>query len=753
MTRWNGVLFRSRDGLCTFLIASFLGCGILLAFVLAETVPGVIAAARRASEQVPYERLARAQEAARIGKKDDARRLFRGALDAAVTSVARRDAALAYAEFLYRESATDTDRIVARQYARSVAGSDTRPAARLRALRLLADIEGAFTNVAQVLAITREALPWVAEPDGRADWLLTAFQTVLDHGAYADAAPLLAELTTLPLDTRRASAVELAKARLAHRSATDDVWAQARAAAHLERTHVLRSSWADEADAAYQRVLATGDVTLRGEAAFRRAELLLQIGRPDQALAQLERMAREELRWREDKMWDLTIRLAEIQGQAARAAELLSAFVRRFPWNDVPRARFLSLLRQMADRGYREAALDYADRYLRMPAAREVRPALLLWAAETAETNGEPQRAEAYYRELWQLRPEETYARAAACALARRAQARGCPDEASAIFSDFLARFPHAEKKGEMLLLLYENERRRPLSWLTRVNIALAAAQDIPEDPRVCDVLLDLARWLEDIGLYAMALQYYQKVPLLGYTAEGGEKPQSDPQVLHVIHRALLGSARCYLRMGERLKADHLFRELCSEREAGLVRSEAACHWTFMAIHAGQQAEARRRLALVHESDLAPELRARLRAETALLDLATAPQPDDAALQRFFEALSSLHAEEQRQWVVRAYRTCLDRLEALRAVENAKTFLEQAAHSPYASLLPMTEFYCRVARLILEESGLDALAAYMRQVSPAFKRLGVLKPNDVETLDNMVADMEEKSRRIAAFSL
>ena len=299
-----------------------------------------------------------------------------------------------------------------------------------------------------------------------------------------------------------------------------------------------------------------------------------------------------------------------------------------------------------------------------------------------------------------------------------------------------LKRFPEDEGKGDCLYKLYEVKRLGGSQITDIMLVAMAAIDENPSDSRALQTLISLAHMLEDLGLYNLAQIQYSKIGLLRMTSIGRNRTEAD-----VMGQAVLGSARCLLKMGEIVKADHILREICNNYGSGAVRSEAAYLWATIARENGQLREAARRLALAELGQVDPELQARILFEKFVEGKGTPKQ-----LVELTGRLTNLDTEADIAFARKAYIYCFKELATDRDFEGMQKVLDMAIEQPFADQLPLFTFCLEVASVILENEGLDAFSQFLESYHSLFENAPEAVKASIEQMIKNVEYIDDTTR-------
>jgi hypothetical protein len=217
--------------------------------------------------------------------------------------------------------------------------------------------------------------------------------------------------------------------------------------------------------------------------------------------------------------------------------------------------------------------------------------------------------------------------------------------------------------------------------------------------------------------------------------------------VAEAVGSAVLGSARCLLRMGDIVKVDHLLREICNNYGPGPVRSEAAYLWATIARDSGQIREAQRRLNLAETDQVSAELAARIVFERNLLDIALG-RGTSKGLQDLCMVLTEMTPAEDQVFALKAYEFCFDELARQGDIEGMRELLDVGAAGPCGGNLPVRTYCLKTAEVILRDRGLTAFVLFLKQYEDLFEDAPATFREGVKALLDDADYIEEAQREL-----
>jgi tetratricopeptide (TPR) repeat protein len=288
----------------------------------------------------------------------------------------------------------------------------------------------------------------------------------------------------------------------------------------------------------------------------------------------------------------------------------------------------------------------------------------------------------------------------------------------------YLTEFDYGACTDDALYRLFDIELDSTTNGMAIVETAAAAIAYAPEDPRVQLALMAMGRNLEAVGLSAAAAQQYNKAGLLHYLRAGGATDGTTEIQHEFAVEAVSGNARCLLAGRCYGEAEQLLRTLCNQLPEGKLRSAAALAWADSAFEQGQFAEARRRLQLVRDTDMAPAERCRLLVRRA--SLADVPAAGTSAVSsRVLATLDSLATGAPEGAVTDAYRDLFRQYAERSDESNMRATLERAISIGGVDRRVIDMMLHDVSRMTLVSQG---PSAFVQSVSEFGKQTGTTLP-------------------------
>lgn len=695
------------------------------------------------------EYLLRARALSRMSRDTQAFGYFKMAIDAAPNEEARAEAGTATAEFLLKLARNQTRpyAIMARQYLEAALDLTDHRSLQLQIYEGLYEIGQLLGDLDIVKAAGGSILELSKNENTRFDVLLTWMDLCLEKGTLTEMEALL-ERAEVYEDKNPAwnQQIALRRADMDAQILMRPDWTHAFfKSATEEEAELLRASLVDETLDQYRVLVEEGDRLVQEDSLYKMAELCVYAGRLKKGREYLHEFLLREPATHLDEALLLMTRIARLEGQTETADQMISRFLKRYGVQQEASRELLALLSQMEQEGRIKAALELVEEYLQYPLNEQVYAEFLARAAHLAAKAGAYLEGEKFMDELLTLDLEAAKMSVALLEQADACIASGAYPLAEKWLLKHLEMFPNDPLQGECLFKLYDVKRDGGGKVTDVMLTGMAAIEESPSDIRSLETLISLARMLEEVGLYDLAQVQYSKVGLLRMTNLGQGNARSD-----VMGNAVLGSARCLLKMGKVVQADHILREICNNYGPGAVRSEAAYLWATIARENGQVREAKRRLALAELGDVDEDLAARIMFEKNLLDIASGKGTPQglAALGR---RLTELDSEADLEFARRAYIFCFDQLARANDLSGMQELLDMAIGRDFSGELPLRIFCLKLASRILARDGVDAFVTFMDEYQSLFEGASEeLRAGIQQMLDN-IEYMEEAEKIMGVY--
>jgi tetratricopeptide (TPR) repeat protein len=264
----------------------------------------------------------------------------------------------------------------------------------------------------------------------------------------------------------------------------------------------------------------------------------------------------------------------------------------------------------------------------------------------------------------------------------------------------------------DLLFLLSEASYWSNRPVVDQLTIGSAAVRNSPGDARVAPVILRMAGFVENMGLYDLASSYYNRIGLLNFF-QSDDKERSARENLG--EQAMLGKARCLQKNSEWEPADHLLRNLCNRTESPLIRSEAAVSWAELAFRFGQRREAERRYDLADPQMLSATLRARYQLGRARLGV-TPSTPESASIEDVIALLKTLPEEDRRQATVDFFNETFDDAYKNNNERAMSRLIDLAYQSDFLQWIPVQSY---VLKRLFREANANRLEGLRKDLQEA----------------------------------
>lgn len=271
---------------------------------------------------------------------------------------------------------------------------------------------------------------------------------------------------------------------------------------------------------------------------------------------------------------------------------------------------------------------------------------------------------------------------------------------------------PGSEHHAQALFAMYDAKFWLGRSVAEQLYIGAVAAQNYPEDPRTPAVELTMAQRIEELGLFPLAISYYNRIGLLNLF-NGDFLSASATQ--NVDEQAVLGKARCLAELGDWVAVNHLYRDLCKRTSSPLVKSEAAVRWAEIALRDDQRIEAKRRYDLAHVQILPEDEQIRFMLGNMRLNENEQPL-DGEVFRKSLERLEQLPEEKQRNVTVSFFNETYDFLQENSNDEAISQLIDLACQSPYKDWLPIENYVLRACGENLQVEEVAVLGEELRKM-------------------------------------
>lgn len=442
-----------------------------------------------------------------------------------------------------------------------------------------------------------------------------------------------------------------------------------------ENSTAVKDRLRSEAMSEYQWLTEHAAGPVRDEAYFRMAQLYMEQKDYDRADQTIQAFLDNEPMTYIPETMLLLARIAQAKGDPRRANHLLSQHIERYGITRESQNQIMEAIDEMAQLGFYKEASDSLTALMRQPQlepqATELEAQSMLYMAEYYFKINEPENAD-----------------------------------------DVLSRlatgdYPPAIKQAAVSRL-FETQLARNKNNIEMLLTGIQAVESDPENEHAKNILIQMAKTVEQMGLPVYAQEIYDKIALLGMAADNASATGSVPLS---IEAATLGTARCYYKEGNDIKADYLFRKICNNYDVGPLQSEAAFWWAQIAFRNGQLQEASRRLGLMDLTALPPDFTAKAKILDQFINIRLGISNDEI-IDPALRELASL-PDADRDFAQTYYPAFFDMWEKRRDLTAMKRWYDGCRASPHRAVLPLDDFFLRIANLILEDGTLNDLLAYI----------------------------------------
>ncbi|OGV61230.1 MAG: hypothetical protein A2283_07160 [Lentisphaerae bacterium RIFOXYA12_FULL_48_11] len=694
-----------------------------------------------------------AEEFMHIGQYDQAVVSLRNALDSALTPEIKAEAGLLMGQVLLLKARTQPvpNAMMAKQYLEAVLDIEKRQQARLTAFREMIRSAALMKDVKGIVNASEEAKKLCSDPESTAELLLIQLDAQIDAGKWEDVKKLLAEAEPLMSGQQRwtydfAMRTAMANEKIFLNESWFNEWKKDYPGISRESLHATLFT---NTVASFNMLSGSGVQKLIEEARFRIARLYFTEGLFEEARLRLSECFKRPLAVHQDETLLMLTNIARREGRTSEAEEMMLIFLKRFPWNSVASGELLFVVGQAEEKGHLKEALGLIEKYVTLPAARKQLPDLLMKAGKIAVVLKQYDKAEGHFKKILSLKVNDKYDVSSMLALAEIFMLKKDYDAAKAWYVKLINRYPYERRASDALYGLSEIYEKSSTNSADIISMAIVAAKRDSNDTRAMKALLGAAQKLEEMGLTTLAQAQYDRISLLG-TVKLSSQSSTSLSDSSPIAVAMLGNARCLIKMNDSLKAEKVLRDLCNSLEKGPILSEAAFWWARMAMERKQFKEAKRRMEMVDVKVINPELAALVAFEKMLLEVNIGERSAES-VDSLLEKLVNVSTEGQGDFILKAYMTCFNRLLEQNDVEGMKRFFKSASSGPHAKYIPLRYFSLVMGKNILKKDGSVAFADFLKNSDDVMKATGVMETNSVDEFVGMALDVGVKVEKVSEY--
>jgi tetratricopeptide (TPR) repeat protein len=582
----------------------------------------------------------------------------------------------------------------------------------------------------------------VRRSDGeRIDLYEKSIDLFMKHGSYEQTMKLLEQAKELFRTAGRYNFIILSELRAKEKAFWDEKWFKEYSAPFRagESEKEIKTTLLDDTVRSYQKVAQQADREIKAECLFRIGRLLANAGDYQNAQKYIQEFLDSNPSSYADEAMLILMRLGRLQDNLRMTLENAFAYINRYWVNDKSYEELLKAI-TMAEEKYNYAdAYKLANNIIQLPVCKK-RELFHAYAARIANRLGLDNEAAWHYGQYLQSIPDNRQLATFLKTMADICIERNDLVNADRWLNEYLAKTPFTKDSEDSDQILYRLcqiriKNNAPIADIYFVG--MLTAEMSPTGRKTLDVLLAVAKKMEEAGVYQLAEAQYNKIALLKYgaTIEGENE---DADVSRIVSQATLGKARCLLFKGDLVKADHLFREICRIYKDGPVRAEAAYWWGTMAVADDQLEEASRRFNMVKRSDLSNELAARYDFEVSLIEIQRHGKTS-YTLAALFANLASLPPDDRHKYASKAFAAYFKRMEEINDISGMKALLEYVAKSPYAENIPLKDYYFRMAYKMLKDQQITGVVrnALLSGERPSFTSA------EITQIQQKAADIKE----------
>lgn len=699
-------------------------------------------------ENLPGQYLEKAAELDRIGDDNQAYVMYQTAIDLAVHPADRARAGRLMGDFLFKlaQAQPSPYGAMARGYLESALVLENNAEEKLAINKRLIAIARLLGEARTIADVSEHALALSVDEEEKAELLMAQFDALLAIGTWDETHRVFEQLSELSLDGALQDARSFRCAEYQERLLFDDAWFQRWFAAPAMRRNPVaaRSELFRDTLAQFDRLAASAP-DLAEESLFRAARLCSAENHFEEASTRLRAFFEQNYHAHEAEIILLLVRMARLEGNARQTQTLISQLLRRYQWMDKAADELLAVVEQAEGVGHLAEAFEILDEFLKVTPSREGLARLAYKAGDMAVRLKLYDRAFELLNRAEQAQPDDDLHVAVLMAKANICLQQKDYAGAQRWLTLSLTRFPYDPRRGKALYQLVDVFRKSQAP-LANILVVMSMAVDVaPNDPAALDVLMQLAKRYEELGLYNGAEEKYAKIALLHTVDTSGRRHQPDTLA---VAEALLGSARCLIRTGSFVRADRILRGLTRNLSAGPLYNEAVYLWATLAITQDQRAEAMRRLDLMDLARCPRDIRTRAQLERLLLEVADNDR-DPETVVAFVDSVKNIPADELEFYARRAYIVCFDRLSRARDIQAMQQFVDRVAGT--VSGLPVAAWVMKLASDVLTEHGVPAFKACLDRNLANLEAASSDQVADVHALVAMADSIESVRARVDDF--
>jgi hypothetical protein len=502
-------------------------------------------------------------------------------------------------------------------------------------------------------------------------------ERIPESGSYFQMKQVLEQAKPIMTDEDQQYEYKLREANAKQQLLINPVWFKEYMLEHPdENPEDVRARLRDEAIDGYDWLVENTTGRIRDEALFRTAQLMVHEGLYDQADKTIQAFLNNEPTVFIPETMLLLAKIAQETGDSRKASSLLMQYIERYGITRESQQQAMDVVDEMVENGYYRDASDTLDKLSRHPQliaqAGDMRARSLLLKAE-------------YYQQIDE------------------------PENAEEILSKLVTQDFPPDIKQAAVSRLFEMQLAKNRGNIEMLLTGIQAVEADPDNEYAKNILVQMARTVEQMGLPQYAKEIYEKIALLGMAVS--ESVDSTNQIPLSIEAATLGTARCYFKEGNDVRADYLLRQICNNYEIGPLQSEAAFWWAQIAFKNDQLQEASRRLGLMDLSSLPPAFTAKARVLDHFINIKLGISNDEV-IGPVLGELAQIPGSEH-EFLSTYYSSFFELWDQRDDLDAMKKWYEGCRRSPHQELIPLNDFFYRIANRLMAEEGDRAVLSYI----------------------------------------
>lgn len=475
---------------------------------------------------------------------------------------------------------------------------------------------------------------------------------------------------------------------------TDNYWFEAYAQTLPEKERAeCRQKLFDEVEPRLERLFESLDLKHRAEVRIRLVSVHLSMWNIAAAYDLLMRFVEMEPRENLDEAIGLLVTLAEMSGNLESVVPMAQSLIKSKGINKLDQKEILEVVGHLEAISLFDDALRVVnDRLREVDLAVGKRVEFLVHAAVLEERSGNRELALDYMNQLASAEASRELGDALT-EIIKMDMSRGDYEAVELWVERFISLIaPSSENRANALFALFESKFWLGRSVPEQLYVGAAAVQASSEDSRAPAVELSMAQAIEGLGLYDLAISYYNRIGLLHLFSGDYLKEVASE---NVDEQAVLGKARCLMELEDWVAVDHLYRDLCRRTRSPLIKSEAAVRWAELALRDEQNVEAQRRYELAHVQVLSISEQVRYMLGNMKLQ-GNEQLLEESVIRSSLDMLADLPEEERRRATVAFFDNTYEFLMQNDGDQAVLQLIDLAYQSPFKDWIPLENYVLRV---------------------------------------------------------